>query len=140
MRISRNEYLMEAARLAAMRSTCNRLQVGAILERDGRIIVSGYNGVPSGFPHCDPDVCKIDKPCIRTVHAEVNCIYFAARHGIATERTTIWTTDSPCASCAQAIINAGIVRVVYERAYRDESPISLLHAAGLLVESYSNAT
>jgi dCMP deaminase len=137
MRITREEYLMESARLAAKRSTCNRLQVGAILERDGRIIASGYNGAPRGFPHCDPQVCRIDKPCTRTVHAEANCIYFAARHGIATVGSTLWTTDSPCAICAQAIINAGIIRVVYEDEYRDISPVQILQQAAIQVIRYA---
>ena len=122
---------MRSAMLAAQRSTCNRLQVGAILERSGRVIVSGYNGAPKGFPHCDPDVCRVDKPCTRTVHAEANCIYFAAREGIATEGAVMWTTDSPCKTCAEAIINAGITGVVYLRAYRDSSPLVLLRAAGI---------
>lgn len=140
MRIGRGEYLMKAAMLAAERSTCGRLQVGAILEREGRVIVSGYNGAPGGFSHCDPGVCRMDKPCIRTVHAEANCICFAARHGIATEGTTMWTTDSPCAACAYLIINAGIREVVYLRKYRDPDPLRLLQIAGVTYREYVNAS
>lgn len=132
MRISRQDYLIEAAKLASKRSTCQRLQVGAILERDGRIIASGYNGAPSGMPHCDPLVCRLDRPCTRTVHAEANCIYFAARYGISTEGATLWSTDSPCKTCAEAIINAGIVEVIYEDQYRDGSPLLILQAAGVI--------
>lgn len=139
MRIERYEYLMEAAKLAARRSTCNRLQVGAILERDGRVIVSGYNGAPAGFPHCSPDICRMEKPCTRTVHAEANCLCFAARHGIPTEGTTMWTTDSPCATCAQLIINAGIKYVVYLREYRDKTPLVLLETAGVSIEEYGGS-
>lgn len=45
--------LMEVAQVVAKRGTCSRLQVGAIVSRDGRIIATGYNGAPSGLPHCD---------------------------------------------------------------------------------------
>ena len=65
-RISRDEMLMEVAHVTAKRGTCSRLQVGAVISRDGRILVTGYNGAPAGLPHCtheefiwpplDPDV------------------------------------------------------------------------------------
>src|SRR4051794_5045779 len=48
MRPTRDEVLMETARLWAHRGTCNRLRVGAIFSRNGRILVQGYNGAPSG--------------------------------------------------------------------------------------------
>lgn len=135
-RISRGEYLMEAAKLAARRSTCNRLQVGAILERAGRVVVSGYNGAPSLFPHCSPQSCNPAEPCNRTVHAEANCIYFAARNGISTEGTWLWTTDSPCKTCAEAIVNAGISGVIYLREYRDIRSLELLRRGGVAVERF----
>ena len=135
-RITRDEYLMEAALLVAKRSTCLRLQVGSVLAREGRIIVSGYNGAPSGMEHCTPLTCGPKIPCTRTVHAEANCVYFAARYGIATQGTTLYTTDSPCPKCCEAVINAGIERVVYTRPYRD-SPLETLKFAGVYVDLYN---
>jgi dCMP deaminase len=44
---------MGVAELFAERSTCSRLHVGAVFSRDGRILVTGYNGAPKGLPHCD---------------------------------------------------------------------------------------
>lgn len=52
-RISRDQMLMEIAEIVAKRGTCNRLQVGAVISKGGRIISTGYNGVPSGLPHCE---------------------------------------------------------------------------------------
>lgn len=52
-RISRSEMLMEMAFIVAKRGTCSRLQVGAVISRDGRIISMGYNGAPAGLSHCD---------------------------------------------------------------------------------------
>ena len=46
------EYFMEITRLVAHRSTCLRRRVGAVLVKDKRILASGYNGAPSGLPHC----------------------------------------------------------------------------------------
>lgn len=64
-RPSRDEILMRSAWLWSKRSTCARLHVGAVFSRDGRILVSGYNGAPSGIPHCNHDCTCFDQP-IRT--------------------------------------------------------------------------
>jgi dCMP deaminase len=132
MRISRDELLTSAARLVSGRSTCLRLQVGAVVALEGRILVTGYNGAPTGMPHCTPDICGPDKPCSRTVHAEANCIAFAARHGISLEGAFMYCTDSPCMECAKLIINSGIRGLNYQREYRDRKPLDLLVSAGIL--------
>lgn len=51
-RISRSVMLMEMAHIVAKRGTCSRLQVGAVISKEGRILTMGYNGAPSGLPHC----------------------------------------------------------------------------------------
>lgn len=51
-RITRDEYLMEAADLVARRGTCSRAQVGVVFAREGRIVATGYNGAPPGIAHC----------------------------------------------------------------------------------------
>lgn len=135
-RMDRDELLANIAKLVARRSTCLRLLVGAVLAQDGRIVSMGYNGVPAGLPHCEPETCGPDTPCDITVHAEANCIAFAAKTGIATDGATLYTTHSPCNECAKLIINAGIKRVVYWEFYRDDEPIILLEAAGVSTEQY----
>lgn len=122
---------MQAAQLAALRSTCLRLQVGSVVALDGRILVTGYNGAPSGQPHCAPEFCGPDKPCTRTVHAEANCIAFAAKHGISLAGASMYSTDSPCLDCAKLLINSGIKGLHYQRAYRDTAPLELLEMAGI---------
>lgn len=52
-RSTRHEMLMEMAEVVAKRGTCDRLHVGCVIARDGRIIATGYNGAPAGLPHCD---------------------------------------------------------------------------------------
>lgn len=143
--------LMDMAEAAAQRSTCSRFHVGAIAAIESRPLVSGYNGTPSGMPHCDHTCdcgntdqygdlidklgCDIDcasqGPCKLVVHAEANAIAFAARHGIQLNTSTLYTTLEPCFTCAQLIINAGIVEVVYGVSYRDHAGMELLIAAGV---------
>jgi dCMP deaminase len=135
-RISRDEMLMTIAEVVARRSTCCRKNIGAVLARDGRFFAPGYNGAPSGMPHCEPGTCNAANPCTRTIHAEANAIAFAARYGIATEGSTLYVTVSPCNDCAKLIINSGVVRVVFRERYRIDAPIKLLNDAGIETEWY----
>ncbi len=130
-RFSRDELLLEIAKLVAKRATCLRASVGAVLAFDGRIVSMGYNGAPAGMPHCSEMNCAVEQTCTRTVHAEANTIAFAAKSGIATQGATLYTTHSPCNDCAKLIINAGIVKVIYWQEYRDETPLLLLEEAGV---------
>ena len=135
-RISRDELLGNIAKLVARRSTCLRSSVGTVLAREGRIISMGYNGAPAGMIHCQPDNCGPDESCLRTVHAEANAIAFAAKTGIETDGSTLYTTLSPCNDCAKLLINAGVRRVIYWEQYRDSTPLKLLMDAGLDVEQF----
>lgn len=131
---------MDIALLFKRRSTCLRRQVGAVLAREGRIISTGYGGAPAGVPHCTEETCHAHKPCIRTIHAEANAVAYAARTGVPTDATTLYTTASPCIECAKLIINAGIVRVVYDEEYRDTDPILLLEGVGIRCEKFDANT
>ena len=123
MRPSRDEILLKVAKAYAERSTCLRRRVGAVIGYGGRVLSTGYVGSPSGANHCTPDNCTPSAPCIRTIHAEANAIAWAARKGVAIEGATLYTTVSPCQSCAQVIAAAGIERVVFLEEYRDIAPI-----------------
>lgn len=139
-RISRESCMMETARIWAERSTCNRLQVGSVIEKEGRIISLGYTGSPPGLSHCLDEGCIIDKlrgGCIRTLHAELNSICFAAKNGISVNGATLYVTTSPCIDCAKAIVASGIKRIYYDQEYRNKEGIEYLKKAGLSVLKYS---
>jgi dCMP deaminase len=123
---------MDHARLVALRSTCSRLHVGAVAAKEGRLLVSGYNGAPAGVPHCDHETSP--GPCKRSVHAEANVIAYAARWGIWLEGAELFTTHSPCLSCCQLLVNTGISRVVFEVLFREAEGLDLLIEAGIMVE------
>lgn len=133
-RPSREILLMEMAQLIARRATCGRRQVGAILTRESRIISMGYTGAPPGQPHCSPEICNLQLPCTRTVHAEANAIAFAARYGMSTKDCALYTTASPCMDCAKLIISAGVCGVFYLEEYRDTAPLLLLRECGIYAE------
>jgi len=137
-RMGRDEYLMRIASVVALRGTCSRARVGAVLAREGRVVSTGYNGSPSGTAHCEDEGCVSNGEgrCIRTVHAELNCICFAAKHGIGTEGTTLYVTHAPCLDCAKAIINAGIKEVLYLKEYTPNG-LRLLKEAQVDTKYYS---
>lgn len=111
-RISRSDLYFEIALLVAKRSTCNRAQVGAVLVNENQILGTGYNGSPSGFPHCTEAGCDMENGhCVRTVHAEVNAVLSAARNGVSTVGATIYSTHKPCFRCKQVLTNAGVTAV-----------------------------
>lgn len=128
MRISRHEMMMRMAETVAMRGTCERLQVGAVIARDGRSISTGYNGNVANVAHCRH---IDDTPCSTAMHAEANAIAYAARNGVATSDALLYTTHMPCFDCARLIINAGIRAVFYFVPYRNQEGLRLLNAAGV---------
>ena len=92
-RLSWDQYFMAQANLVALRSTCARLNVGAVIVRENRIIASGYNGSVHDGDHCIDKGCYIvDGHCVRTVHAEANALLQCAKFGVATNDTEIYVT------------------------------------------------
>jgi len=48
-----HETYLKIAKLFADNSTCCSKKTGCVIVKNGRIISTGYNGVPSGQKHCD---------------------------------------------------------------------------------------
>lgn len=127
-RPSWDEYFMTITRQVAERSTCTRAKVGAVIVRDKNILATGYNGAPAGLPHCTEVGClvyksvtpsgEIEENCFRTIHAEINAIAQAAKNGHAIRDADIYITHTPCIHCFKVLVNTGIKRIVYERAYK----------------------
>jgi dCMP deaminase len=128
-RPSWDDYFMSIAKIVATRGTCDRLQVGAVLVKNDRIIATGYNGAPPGMPHCDGGDGHqiVHEHCVRTVHAEENCILQAAvMGGMSTAGATLYTTASPCHHCFKTLAVAGVKRIVAGANYRAPSVIEAL--------------
>lgn len=129
---------MLVAEAVAQRGTCLRRKVGAVVVVDGQIVATGYNGAPRGEPHCLDVGCEVEHGhCIRTVHAELNALLQAGRTGHALKGATLYTTASPCRRCMQAILNAGLGRVVFAEPYR--SADHLRDAAAWALEAGARA-
>ena len=101
-----NEYFGEITKQVALRSTCVRKKVGAIIVKDKNIISTGYNGSIRGLEHCETVGClMMEGHCTRTIHAEANAIIQAAKHGLMIDRAEIYISASPCFNCFKLIAN-----------------------------------
>jgi dCMP deaminase len=144
-RPSWEEYFMDITHLVAKRSTCLRRHVGAVLVKDKKILATGYNGAPSGLPHCLDVGCLREQLGIpsgerhelcRGLHAEQNAIVQAAYHGVGIQGSTLYCTNHPCIICSKMLINAGIERIVYEEGYADDLARGMLKESGTRVEKF----
>jgi dCMP deaminase len=118
-----DHYFLNIARETARRSNCVRRQHGAVIVRKRRIRSTGYNGPPSGHPHCDAGACPRagsesvsgwgHDDCV-AIHAEANAILYSSPE--EREGATIYITGVPCFGCAKLIANSGISEVVAEGA------------------------
>jgi dCMP deaminase len=145
-RPSWDEYFMNIAKVAALRSNCVKRKVAAVIVKDKRVISTGYNGTPRGTRNCYEGGCprcndladsgtRLDE-CLCS-HGEENAIVQAAYHGVSVSAATLYTTFAPCLMCTKMIINAGIREVVYNEDYPlNESSFRLLQEAGVLCRQH----
>lgn len=157
MKSSQIRFALKVAHAAADESRARRLQVGAVIVVDGRIIRDGWNGMPAGMDNnCEynkvvgykmvinqplgnnPIFALKTKP--EVTHAEMNAIGYAARSTGGCDGASLVVTHSPCYECAKLIIAAGIKEVYYEELYRDERPLEFLESANIKVERITNET
>lgn len=141
-RISRQVMFMQMARVASMRSTCFRLNVGAILTHENSPVSVGWNGARSGAPHCQGNDCPGIVPgnC-GTLHAEANAVRRATEILDAGTTVDLYCTDSPCPECTMLLTNSDlyIKRIFFERPYRSRDHLKIFedfYADPLLPGSY----
>ena len=121
-------YLKMAHEWAKL-SHCQRKQVGALIVKDRMIISDGFNGTPTGFENPCEDEENYTKWYV--LHAEANAILKVASSTQSCKGATLYITLSPCKECSKLIHQAGIKRVVYANAYKDDSGLKFLKKAGV---------
>ncbi len=134
-----DQYFMTIARQVSERSTCPRAKVGAVIVRERNILATGYNGAPSGFPHCTDVGCLIyesrtpygetELNCYRSIHAEINAISQAAKNGVMIAGADIYVTHTPCVHCFKVLVNVKIRTIFYESEYKFHTIAELLKYA-----------
>lgn len=151
-RLSRDEWAMGLAALTSRRSTCLRRMVGCVLlDADGYVLATGFNGVASGLPHCNelvgmppkyPHKCEgadlpsgqgLDK--CQAIHAEQNALLRCER---VKEVLTCYTTASPCMTCVKLLLNTGCQRIVYQEEYPHPEARALWERSGRVWEKVTS--
>ena len=151
---------MDVAKRFAQISSARRLQVGAIVVKDDRIISIGYNGMPAGwdnncenkvyfnegdhwnkpsswvdtnYPFEDSDGKYHLKSKPEVLHAERNALDKLARTHESGTGASMFVTHSPCMECAKSIYGAGITTLYYDTEYRSTEGIEFLKQCGVTV-------
>jgi len=113
-RLSWDEYAMELAKTAALRSEDPFCKVGACaLSHDYRVLGVAYNGLKSGM-NPNPEFWQDrDKRRPFMIHAESNLLSLFTRNQCKIMAVTLL----PCASCARLICAWNIEKVIYAEEY-----------------------
>lgn len=145
-----DKVYMSCAENIATLSHAVRKKVGCVLVTPENVMLSSYNGTPSGWDNrCEYEELALHaefgkgswfektgelKTLNTVIHAELNAILHAARQGVSVKGATLYTTLSCCTACSAMIAQAGVERVVYKEEYRDRSGINLLIEHDIIVE------
>ena len=147
-RLDRVAWAMEMARVTAKRRTCLRRAVGCVLlDQDGFILATGYNGVAKGVPHCNqmtgtydslPDAYGNACPgafaksgtnldgC-HAIHAEQNALL---RCSDVRRIHTCFVTASPCMTCTKLLMNTACTRIIFDEPYPHNEAQDLWESMG----------
>lgn len=128
-RISRDVMFMDMARAASRRSTCFRLNVGAIVTTlEHNPIAAGWNGQAPGAAHCAGNDCPgITPGNCGTLHAEANAVNKASALLQTGTQVNVYATHSPCAECSLLLRESkiSIARIFFEVPYRSTQHLSM---------------
>ena len=144
---------MDVAERTSKLSYAKRLQVGAIIVKDDRIISVGYNGMPSGWDNnCEyedlefSDVMFGEPPILvnkglktrpEVLHAETNAIAKVSSSTDSSTGATMFCTHAPCLQCAKLIYQSGIKNLFYKTMYREKDGLEFLQKSNVNVTKHN---
>jgi dCMP deaminase len=125
-----NQYFMNIAYIVASRSPDPDTQVGCVIvDKDRRIVSTGYNGTPPGYPHLEEDWTRPNKYKMVT-HAEINALLFSRTD---LNNCSLYTTLQPCCDCIKAIAASGIKNIYYAEERPDKDLLKFVKNCGILL-------
>jgi len=114
--------MMDIAMIVSQRGECARRKVGAvIIDKEGRILATGFNGKAPGEAPCTYSPCPgalypsgtgLDK--CQASHSEASALVQLAS---PQSSDTIYVTTAPCISCVKMLLLTSIKRIVYMEPY-----------------------
>lgn len=166
MRITRDEWAMELAKITAKRSTCMRRSVGCVLLNSlGHVLSTGYNGVASGRDHCnemkligggdyiDLGEVQVQRMVESFPHAcpgsgSPSGQNLDACQAIHAEQNALlqcrdvyqiavaYVTTSPCITCTKLLLNTSCQRIVFLEEYPQPEAMKLWIEGGRLWDKF----
>ncbi len=118
-------FMLLAHHIGAWSKERGRRFGAVIVGPDREVRSMGYNGIPRGVEddleerHAVTGGAKY----LWAAHAETNAIFNAARVGVPLKGCAIYVPLFPCADCAKAIIQSGIVELVTYRPEPSSEPV-----------------
>jgi dCMP deaminase len=140
-----DEWFMNFVYLAARKSKDPKTKIGAVLVHNNEPVAICYNGFPKGVKD-NPDRYN-DRELKRKMvcHAEENTTYLAAKRGVSTVGSTLYTQGIPCSECTKGLINAEISKIIVHKQWPNlihspewvnsiELSKLMLNEAGIIIE------
>lgn len=129
-RPSLDTYFLAMAALAASRSTCARRDAGCVLvDEQGVLLASGYNGTPRGHAHCKDEEGGSHVKCpaaslasgsglddCAAIHAEQNAVAFCPD---VRRVHKVYLTVTPCVPCTKLLLQTGARHMLALAEYPD---------------------
>lgn len=133
VRPSWDKIWMAMAETIAQRSHHSTFKVGALIvtSDNTQVLSLGYNGNAAGMSNVPQSE---DPGCSGLLHAEINALLKLDYNN--PKDKVMYLTLSPCETCAKAIVNSGLKRVVYKERYRNDAGIKILQKVGIEVEEF----
>jgi dCMP deaminase len=131
-RLSWHKYFFDLAYLVAARSPDAQTRHGAVIvDKENRIVSTGYNGFPANGPdELLPNLRPEKYPYI--VHAEMNALLSAC---CDVRGYSVYITGMPCKNCLLHLIGAGISKIFAGTTKFQEDSESMI-AKAVLCEVY----
>lgn len=105
------DYFMNIARVVASKSKDPSSKVGCVIvDREGKIVSTGYNGMVQGAIEKE---LTYERPLKYELilHAEMNALIFAKRD---LRNCDAYITHGPCPVCLKLLLQSGIRDIIYE--------------------------
>lgn len=134
------EFLQQAQEIGAHSSDWWR-QIGAVIARDGEVLLAAYNHhLPHPQqPYVDGDARGLFHKgehieLTTAIHAEASLIATAARRGLSLEGASLYVTTFPCPTCAKLVAATGINKLYFAEGYAMLDGKTILERAGVKIQ------
>ena len=110
-----NTYFINMLENISLRSKDPNTHTACIIVGpDMNIRSTGYNSFPRGID--DTNISRYERPekYFWIEHADRNAIFAAAKCGTPLDGCKMYLTGLPCCDCSRAIIQVGIIEVIYD--------------------------